>query len=145
MKAKEIENYDFEKVRNLLKENNLPYEDIRSSKVEFITSKSDNELVGCIGIEKYGEDGILRSFAVVDTFKNRGVGAKLITKLLDKSKNDGIQKLHLLTTTAHEYFLKHGFHISERIKAPKAVADSKEFSEICPSTSIYMVKELNSC
>ncbi|MBS9463921.1 GNAT family N-acetyltransferase [Flagellimonas sp. 389] len=145
MKTKEIESYDFEKVKNLLKKNGLPYVDLRSSKVTFLTSKSGSEIIGCIGIEKYGEDGLLRSFAVTEDSKNKGVGGKLFNKLIDKSKKDGIKRMHLLTTTADQYFLKKGFKISERIEAPKAIASSKEFSEICPSTSIYMVKELNFC
>ncbi|MEM7485999.1 MAG: arsenic resistance N-acetyltransferase ArsN2 [Bacteroidota bacterium] len=143
MEPEEIEDYDFEKVKNLLKENGLPYEDLRSSKVAFLTSKSGSEIIGCIGIEKYGEDGLLRSFAVTEDSKNKGVGGKLLNKLMDESKKEGIKKMHLLTTTADQYFLKKGFSIAKRMEAPKAIASSREFSEICPSSSVYMIKKLS--
>lgn len=135
-------NFDFEKIKKLLKDNNLPYEDIHSSGVEFITSESKGKLVGCIGIEKYGEDGLLRSLAVEEEYKNRGLGKRLLNKLINKGKNEGIKKLHLLTTTADKYFTRNGFRTIERLNAPVTIAKSKEFSKICPSNSIYMVKEI---
>ncbi|MFT2008109.1 arsenic resistance N-acetyltransferase ArsN2 [Pontibacter sp. 13R65] len=136
------ENTEIDKIEKLLKTNNLPYEDIISSKVEFITFKSNEALVGCIGIEKYGEDGLLRSLAVGDEYKNTGIGKKLLNELISKCKNEGITKLHLLTTTADKYFAKKGFKYSERTNAPKAILNSKEFLEICPSSSVYMMMEI---
>lgn len=137
-----MKNTDYDKIRELLKTNKLPYEDIISSKVEFITSQPDGNLAGCIGIEKYGEDGLLRSFAVDDEYKNKGIGKDLLNELISKSKNEGIKKLHLLTTTADKYFAKKGFRNSERSNAPNAILSSKEFSEICPSGSVYMILEI---
>ena len=137
-----MKNTDYDIIRELLKTNKLPYEDIISSKVDFITSQPDGNLAGCIGIEKYGEDGLLRSFAVDDKYKNKGIGKDLLNELISKSKSEGIKKLHLLTTTADKYFAKKGFRNSERSNAPKAILNSKEFSEICPSNSVYMIMEI---
>lgn len=135
-------NFDFEKIKKLLKNNDLPYDDIHSSGVEFITSEFKGKLVGCIGIEKYGEDGLLRSLAVEEEYKNRGLGKRLLNELIKKGKNEGIKKLHLLTTTAYKYFTRNGFRTINRLNAPVSIAKSKEFSELCPSNSIYMVKEI---
>ena len=135
-------NTDYDKIKELLKTNNLPYEDIISSKVEFITYKSNGYLVGCIGIEKYGEDGLLRSLEVDNEYKSTGIGKYLLNELISKSRNEGINKLHLLTTTADKYFASKGFRNSERSNAPRAILNSKEFTEICPSNSIYMIVKL---
>lgn len=143
MKTRFIKNEDIEVISKLLKENNLPYEDLRSSQVIFITRKSEGKLIACIGIEKYGQDALLRSFAVDNAFKNKGIGAELLHELLTKCKEEGIKTLHLLTTTAAKYFEKKGFVRAERVSAPLAIAHSKEFSELCPSSSVYMKRELH--
>lgn len=135
-------NSNIEKIKALLKENKLPYEDIISSKVEFITREFGEKIVGCIGVENYGEDALLRSFAVDDKYKSKGIGKELLDKLIETCQQKGINKLHLLTTTADKYFLKKGFQISERSEAPQAILLTKEFSDICPASSVYMVKEL---
>ena len=136
------ENYNLAKIKELLRNNDLPYEDIITSKVQFITEEENGVLVGCIGVEKYDEEGLLRSFAVMDNYKNKGVGKRLLNKLIDQSKTDGIKRLHLLTTTADGYFEKNGFKTTDRAVAPNKISATKEFSEICPSSSVYMIKSL---
>ena len=134
---------ELSQIKNLLQLNKLPFEDISTSKVDFFSLQSDGKIIGCIGIEKYGHDGLLRSFAVENNFKNKGIGSQLLDGFLQKSKKEGIEKLHLLTTTADKYFAKKGFTVSDRKNAPEAIAGSKEFSEICPSNSIYMTKVID--
>jgi amino-acid N-acetyltransferase len=143
METKQIINKDFEPISNLLKVNSLPYEDISTSNVAFITRKLEGKVIACIGIERYGDEALLRSFAVDDAFKSQGIGAELLNELLTKCKQQGVKTLHLLTTTAAEYFEKKGFVRAERGSAPMGIAQSKEFSELCPSSSVYMKKDLN--
>ncbi len=134
---------DLEEITTLLKDNNLPYKDLQTSNVDFLSSKNNGKVIGCIGIEVYDEEGLLRSFAVDDVYKSKGIGGRLLNALLDKSKAKGIKRLHLLTTTADVYFAKKGFNVSERRSAPTSIVNSKEFSEICPSSSVYMVKDIH--
>ncbi len=136
------ENHNFEHIKELLKNNDLPYEDIIASKVQFITEEENGVLVGCIGLERYGEEGLLRSFAVRDKYKNKGIGKRLLNQLIDQSKTYGLKRLHLLTTTADGYFDKNGFKTADRAVAPNDISLTKEFSEICPSSSVYMIKSL---
>lgn len=133
---------DLKSVLQLLKANDLPSEDLVESKVAFLTKEKNGELIGCIGIETYGMDGLLRSLAVDDAHKGRGVGKELLDELCETSRQKGIQRLHLLTTTADAYFIRYGFAVTERSTAPTAILGTTEFSEICPSSSVYMVKEL---
>ncbi|GGD81375.1 arsenic resistance N-acetyltransferase ArsN2 [Maribacter cobaltidurans] len=136
------ENQSFGNIKELLKNNDLPYEDIIASKVQFITEKENGVLVGCIGVEKYNEEGLLRSFAVRDEYKNKGIGKRLLNQLIDQSKTDGLKRLHLLTTTADGYFDKNGFKTADRAVAPNEISSTKEFSEICPSSSVYMIRDI---
>lgn len=134
---------DLDEISNLLKENKLPYEDIRASKVRFITARIEDQLIGCIGLEHYGTEGLLRSFSVAQTLQNKGYGKALFNKLIEYSAENGIKTLHLLTNTAREYFLKNGFSVKGRSDAPDVILGTMEFKSLCPSSSTYMIKHLS--
>ncbi len=136
-------NNNLDEISNLLRENKLPYEDIRASNVRFITARNEEQLVGCIGLEQYGTEGLLRSFAVVQALQNKGYGKALFNKLIEYSTDSGIKTLHLLTNTAREYFLKNGFSVKGRDDAPDVILSTMEFKSLCPSSSTYMVKHLS--
>jgi amino-acid N-acetyltransferase len=125
----------------LLKESNLPYGDIEECDVHFIIAKENERIVGCIGLEKYDTEGLLRSFAVDRHYQGKGYGYELYNRLLFYAVQNGIQTLHLLTTTAANYFIKTGFRKANRSNAPEVIQNSKEFKSICPSSSHYMVLE----
>jgi amino-acid N-acetyltransferase len=132
---------DLGNITLLLKESNLPYGDIEESDVHFIIANENNQIIGCIGLEKYETEGLLRSFAVDRHFQGKGLGYELFNRLLVYAVQNGIQTLHLLTTTAKDYFIKTGFHMGKRSNAPEVIQNSKEFKSICPSSSNYMVLE----
>lgn len=133
---------DHNQIQTLLEENNLPTDDLISSNVYFLTQKNNEHLQACIGIEILGNDGLLRSFAVNDLYKNKGFGKLLLDKLENFSQREGLTKLHLLTTTADKYFSKHGYVITDRNQAPDSILKTAEFKDLCPASSIYMTKVL---
>jgi amino-acid N-acetyltransferase len=51
-------------------------------------------------------------------------------------------RLHLLTTTAAQFFHRLGYVAADRATAPAAIAGSQEFAALCPVTAQYMVKDL---
>jgi amino-acid N-acetyltransferase len=55
---------------------------------------------------------------------------------------DGARSLHLLTTTAPDFFEARGYEHRDRSQAPKAISSSEEFKSLCPISAVYMVKEL---
>lgn len=132
---------DLEGIERLLNKNNLPFSDIREGEIDFIVAKNDHEIIGCIGLEKYETEGLLRSFAVENNFRNKGLGRELYHRLLHYASQNNIKTLHLLTTTAKDYFLRTGFGIASRSNAPEAISKTKEFAGLCPSTSVYMTLE----
>lgn len=129
---------DYPELEKLLEENNLPFQDLLSSNIEFIVATYKENIVGCIGLEIKGHNGLLRSFAVSGDFKNKAIGNRLFELLRSKAQTVGIMKLHLLTTTAELYFLRKGFKNEDRKNTPAEINESTEFSEICPSNSIYL-------
>lgn len=130
---------DLESIAGLLKKNDLPYSDIYESKVDFIVAKNDEQIVGCIGLEKYGTEGLLRSFAIDFNFRKKGYGKELYNRLLTYGVQNKVNTLHLLTTTAREYFINVGFNVQNRSNAPEIIQNSEEFKSLCPSSSTYMV------
>ena len=133
---------DQEKITRLLKINNLPYSDLQESGVEFIVAKDGDTVIGCIGLEKYGHEGLLRSFAVEPDLQNKGIGKELYTQLLRRAANSNLKTLHLLTDTAKDYFARTGFRQTDRSKAPETISNSREFTSLCPSSSTYMVLDI---
>lgn len=135
---------DYDKIISLLSKNELPVSDLINSKTEFIVSVDNEHLVGCIGIEHYEKDGLLRSLAVDLKYRNKGIGTQLLQRLLAYCRQLDIDNIHLLTTTAEKYFLSKGFVKSNRDEAPKSIITTTEFSSICPSSSTYMtLKQIN--
>jgi amino-acid N-acetyltransferase len=132
---------DTEAIIQLLKANNLPVSDLKTSGVEFLVAKNGPETVGCIGIERFGTHGLLRSFAVDTNYRNRGIGNELFSRLLNYAAESGIQTLHLLTNTASGYFSKKGFITGNRGQTPETIRNTVEFSSLCPVTSDYMILE----
>lgn len=133
------EREDIEPITHLLKINDLPFSDIIESAIEFIVAKNDKETVGCIGLEKHGTEGLLRSFAVDNDFRNNGIGKEMYNRLLSYATQHKIKTLHLLTNTAKDYFNKNGFMVADRSKAPELISKSQEFTSLCPISSVYMV------
>lgn len=125
-------------IKTLLLKSELPIDDV-DEKISFIAAHAKGSLVGCIGLERHGKHGLLRSFAVENSHRSTGIGNELLSRLLDFCRQSGIEQLHLLTTTADQYFLKKGFLMSDREKAPASIKSTAEFSSLCPASSVYMV------
>jgi len=130
---------DLEPVISLLKKAELPVADVTRSKIDFIVAVDNNTLVGVIGLEHYGTEGLIRSMAIDVAYRNNGIGAALLQRLLSYARQQEINNLHLLTTTAEKYFVSKGFVTSERSYAPGVIQRTEEFSSICPSSSAYMI------
>ncbi|MEL7145629.1 MAG: arsenic resistance N-acetyltransferase ArsN2 [Bacteroidota bacterium] len=131
-----------ESIVRLLKANGLPHSDLGQSNVEFITSELNGALAGCIGLEQYGQEGLLRSFVVHQDHQGKGMGHKLLIRLINRSRLLGVVRLHLLTTSAEHYFLKHNFATADRKIAPKAISQTTEFNSLCPASASYMTRAL---
>lgn len=132
-----------EDVKLLLREYKLPYEDIDEHFTHFILAKKEEKIVGAIGLEIYGNIALLRSFVVDNILRNKKIGNQLLLSLLDKSIDEEIKMIYLLTTTAEKYFLNHGFQIQNRDTLPYEIKQTKEFSSICPCSAVAMSKELD--
>ncbi len=133
---------ELEEIINLLKENELPFEDIGSSNIRFSVIKKGGAIIACGGLEVFDKVALLRSVAVKDGFKKQGLGSQLTEALLDEAAKNKIEAVYLLTTTAVDYFERKGFSMILKKEAPDAIKSSSEFSELCPDSAVFMRKKI---
>jgi arsenate reductase len=133
---------DLDGVRALLVRLRLPAEDIGHSNQTFVLAHAADELVGCVALERYGEDALLRSLAVIPRMQSTGLGKALYSKALSESEQSGTRAVYLLTTTAAPFFAKAGFTKVDRADVPAAVQASAEFRSLCPTSAVCMERRL---
>lgn len=94
------------------------------------------------GFEFYGEDALLRSVAVDAAHRGTGIGSRLTDALLKIAEERGVLRVWLLTETAERFFQKKGFRRVDRSSITNtALLASPEFTHVCASTAVCMMKE----
>ncbi|MFM9910039.1 MAG: arsenic resistance N-acetyltransferase ArsN2 [Chitinophagaceae bacterium] len=126
----------------LLESQKLPHTDIDKNLTHFFVVREADKLQGLIGLEIYGDSGLLRSMATSPLHRNKGIATLLVTKLLGYAKTLGLKEVFLFTETAAEFFQKRGFQYIRREEAPEDISQSSEFTHLCPSSAILMKKEI---
>jgi amino-acid N-acetyltransferase len=86
----------------------------------------------------YPSGVLLRSVAVDDAWRGRGIGHQLTSAGLDLARNLGAETAYLLTTTAGDFFPQFGFARVERADVPDDVKQSIEFTSACPASALAM-------
>jgi len=133
---------DLEGIKTLLESVSLPSADIDEHINNFLVLENTGNLVATIGIEKYGETALLRSLAVKKEFQYDGYGRKLYQRFILLAEEIGVKYIYLLTTTAETYFSRKGFRRISRNEVPEEIKNTTEYSTLCPSDSVCMVKKL---
>jgi amino-acid N-acetyltransferase len=132
---------DFTAAINLLKQNNLPTEDITDTTPLF-TLYNEGVLIGVIGLEIRGEDGLLRSLCVDESKRTSGSGKHLVSFIENYAKEHGVKNLYLLTTTAAPFFTALSYETIDRHVVPPAIRETSEFASVCPASATVMRKKL---
>jgi N-acetylglutamate synthase-like GNAT family acetyltransferase len=115
----------------------LPTDDLTSEPFRYFTA---NEMAwGGIG---QGRDALIRSVVVAGGARQRGLGATITDQLASQARAAGIERLWLLTTSAAPFFERLGWRIAQRADAPAGIAQSRQFSSLCPASAALMVRAL---
>jgi amino-acid N-acetyltransferase len=99
---------------------------------------NDGRVVGTAVLEAYPPVGLLRSVAIRPDAQRTGLGGVLTAAALDRARALGIQDIYLLTTTAPQFFARHGFQAVTRGALPAALSASRELQDACPATAVAM-------
>jgi amino-acid N-acetyltransferase len=133
---------DLPAVSTLLKGAGLPTADLRTSDLQIWLVESENGPVGVIALQRFGSEGLLRSLAVIPEFRERGVGRRLVARLENDARADGVKQLVLLTETAERFFRNLGYSVIDRSSVGEAPKRSSEFQSLCPVSAVCMSKTL---
>jgi amino-acid N-acetyltransferase len=132
---------DLPRIRGLLDNASLPSVDITEESLEhFLVYREHLGVAGVVGIERYGQAALLRSLAVTGDRKGCGIGKNLVAAAEDLAARLQVRSIYLLTTTAADFFEYRGYRRIERDEAPPDIRSTQEFSSLCPSTAVLMVK-----
>ncbi|MBL4632680.1 MAG: GNAT family N-acetyltransferase [Kofleriaceae bacterium] len=119
-----------EPISALMVELGIDDRDLSEEKMrDFLALENENGLIGCVGLEVFGEDAVLRSLAVSPSQRGIGYGWMLADMTISLARFRGVRRLYLVTEKASDFFAaKHGFHIVDLSTAPHSVTKSSTFA-----------------
>jgi amino-acid N-acetyltransferase len=121
----------------------LPTEDLTAAHCDdFFYAGPATAPIGLVGLEIYADVALLRSLVVSPERRGSGEGSELLKHAEDQARSRGVRSLYLLTTTAEDFFARHGYQRAPRESAPEAIRATREFAGICPASSAFMVRHL---
>jgi amino-acid N-acetyltransferase len=127
----------------LLHAANLPTEDITDGHLHnFWGYVADGKVIGVVGLEPFTDRGLLRSLTVDPAHRGCGLGKQLVHHAEQMALRMAMRELFLLTDSAQEFFETLGYARTNRQNAPVEIRSSREFAELCPSSSLLMKKSL---
>ena len=129
---------DASAIEGILATLGLPGLGVRESIGNFLVARAGGKVVGCAGLELYGETALLRSLAVLPERRGQGLGACLAGEILERARRLGAREAVLLTTTVQAMAASMGFQVVPRESVPPAVRDSWEFKADCCGTATCM-------
>ncbi len=119
---------DLAAVLTLLTAVNLPTEGVAEHFADFLIARANERVVGCVGLEKYGSHGLLRSLAVAPDFRGQSLGQQLTADCLTYAQANTITTIILLTTAAGFFTSHFGFQAADRQQVDDIFANSPEWN-----------------
>ena len=132
---------DLPAIERLLTESRLPLDGVREALPSLVVADAEGELVGVAGLESCSENALLRSVAVADGWRSRGIGRALVERVIAEAESRGIHALYLLTTTAERWFPSFGFRPTTRDAVPAEIRATAEFQGACPASATVMCRD----
>ncbi|WP_420474539.1 arsenic resistance N-acetyltransferase ArsN2 [Noviherbaspirillum sp. ST9] len=135
---------DLPALTRLLDSCSLPTSDLTEEHLgHFIILGQAGRVAGCIGMEVSGQDALLRSLAVDPMMRGEGYGNRLLQLMEDRARDEGVQHLYLLTTSAADFFEHQGYVRTDRASAPESIRSTAQFAGVCPSSATCLYKSLD--
>ncbi len=104
--------------------------------------REDGVIAAVAGLERFGDAALLRSVAVDPHARTRGLGLAVVADRIVAARHAGLPAVHLLTTTAADYFARLGFVRIDRGALPAALSGSPELTGACPASAAAYVLSL---
>jgi amino-acid N-acetyltransferase len=75
----------------------------------FVAVEHEGEIIGCGGLEIYGDSGVIRSIVVDERGRAQNIAQEMTGLLVADARAAGISDLYLFTMHAHNFWLRLGF------------------------------------
>ena len=129
-------------LEDLLRQNNLPTQDCAEQAQNFYGILDGDELIAVGGLEPAGNFVLLRSVVVKAQYRGSGLARRISEYLVSLAQAEGRQAVYLLTETAESYFQKLGFTPLPRAEVPVEIAQTRQFSALCPDSARCLLMPL---
>jgi amino-acid N-acetyltransferase len=133
---------DLAEITALLERCALPTADVAPHLAQFTVARDGGRIVGVIGLEVHGRVGLVRSLAVADEVRGAGIARRLYAAELGVAGRLGLERLYCLTTTAQGFFELLGWRALLRDEVPQEIQATQEFTALCPSSAVCMVRAM---
>lgn len=97
---------DLKDIKTILSFYYLDTENVEKNLPEFIVAQTNNKIIGCACLDLVGVVE-LRSIAILPSYRNKGVGSKLVDIILKRAQD--LADTVYLRTTSPVFFEKKGF------------------------------------
>ncbi len=121
---------DVDALSRLIASETLPAVEVAEWLSSFWVLDDAGTLVGCAGIERYGDSALLRSVVVAVELRGSGEGVRMTERALAFARDDGAQRCYLFTMTAADFFSRFGFERCRLDDFEPAVRESWQWQAI---------------
>ena len=133
---------DLPAVEALLGSAGLPLDGVADAFRSGVVARDDGRIVGCAGVELYGDAALVRSVAVDEARRGEGLGTELVASVEAVARDAGAREAYLLTETAEDWFPRFGYAAISRAEAEPAIGSSVEFTSACTETCAALRRSL---
>ncbi|MGH8783962.1 MAG: GNAT family N-acetyltransferase [Cupriavidus necator] len=100
---------DWLDIKALLHASSLSVAGVQERISQYMVIRDNAGLLGCAGLERYENAGVLRGLAVAQRARSSGLGELLISAIVADVRREGIELIVLQTKNASGYFARLGF------------------------------------
>ncbi len=121
---------DIDALSRLIASETLPAVEVAEWLSSFWVLEDAGTLVGCAGIERYGDSALLRSVVVAAELRGSGEGVRMTERALTFARDDDARRCYLFTMTAADFFSRFGFERCRLDDFEPAVRESWQWQAI---------------
>ena len=121
---------DVPRMAELITGEHLPAYGLDEFLETFFVLTDGDEVVGCAGLEVYGEAALLRSVVVAPERRRRDEGRLLVEAALSEARRRGVARVYLFTMSADAFFGRLGFREVQPEEFEEAVRASRQYEAV---------------
>ena len=121
---------DIPAIDALLKAEWLPSYALDEFLEAFLVLEDEGRVVGCSGLEVYGEAALLRSVVVLPERRGLDEGRRLVEASLSEARRRGVRRVYLFTMNAAPFFRRMGFEETPLEVFDEAVRASRQYEVV---------------